>query len=172
MDRRERARRAYEAGRLKVAAVRAAPAVAFGVVAVVVAGAGLGSLVAAVLLGAAGAALVYLGGPAGRAVPEAWWVGWVPFALPLLVRGQVCPLGGACEAWCLAACATGGALAGGWLGWRSTQEDGGVRWLVSGLLLAGAAGALGCSCVGVPGLAGMALGAALTAPAMRRLALA
>jgi hypothetical protein len=108
MDGHDRARRAYERGRAKFAAGRAAPALAFGVAALVLAGdRGMGLAVSVGLALGCGV-LAFLGGPAGRAVPAGLLAGCVPFALPLLVRGQVCPLGGSCEAWCVAACATGG----------------------------------------------------------------
>lgn len=173
MDPREQARRAYELGRMKVALVRAAPALAFGAAAVGFASAeATPTFVMATLLGLASAGLVFIGGAAGRAVPAGLLAGWIPFVLPLLVRGQVCPMGGACEAWCVTACVIGGTAAGTWLGWRSAREENGWPWLVSGLGLAGVAGALGCSCVGIPGLVGMALGSILASSVARRLALA
>lgn len=171
MDRRDRARRAYERGRVRFAVGRAAPALAFGLAALLLAGdRGIG-LAVSVGLAIVSGGLVFVGGPSGRAVPAALLAGWVPFALPLLVRGQVCPLGGSCEAWCVAACAAGGTLAGAWLGWRSSSQEGGAWWLITGVVLASTAGALGCSCVGVPGLTGMAAGSMLAATVVRRLSL-
>jgi hypothetical protein len=70
----------------------------------------------------------------------------------------------------MAACLTGGALAGAWLGWRSRREANGLRWLLGAGVMAVAAGALGCSCIGVAGVAAMALASLAAAPASRALA--
>lgn len=158
MEPRERARQAYENGRVQFAVRRGAPALAFGVAALCVANGAGQDLLCSAGVAMVATLLVYRGGPSGRAVPAGLAAGLLPFALPLLVRGQLCPMGGYCDAWCLAACAVGGAAAGGWLGWRSASESQGLTWLVSALGFAAACGAMGCSSVGIAGLVGMVLG--------------
>jgi hypothetical protein len=167
MDGRERARRAYEVGRGGLAAWHALAVVPFALVGIAVGGDTARSLIGALALGALAWGLVFRGGPPGRAVPAGLAVGIIPFALPLLVRGQVCPMGDACSTWCMAACLLGGTLAGAWLGARSLRHADGLGWLIAGAGVAMGAGALGCSCIGAGGLAGMAVSLALAAPTAR-----
>ncbi|MEQ1502984.1 MAG: hypothetical protein ABMB14_12175, partial [Myxococcota bacterium] len=69
MDPRERARRAYEFGRLEVSGLRAAPALLFGLGGLFVAGDGGLRLLASAALTGLAVAVMFVGGAAGRAVP-------------------------------------------------------------------------------------------------------
>lgn len=166
MSARERIRQAYERGRAQAAVGRAMAAVPFGLVGAVVLGEPGARLGAALGLGLLAGWLYFRGGAAGRAVNAGLAAAVVPFALPLLVRGSVCPMG-ACATWCIVACSVGGIAAGAWLGARSMREPDGVRFLAVGAALAAAAAAIGCTCAGAGGIVGMIGGIAIGAPSGR-----
>lgn len=155
-----RARRAYEVGRLRWALRFALPVLA-------AAGAALAggrppllcfALVAALLPLAVG--LSYAGGGAGRAVPSGLVAGGMAMAMPLLTQtvGHLCA-SDACLSLCLPACVLGGGLAGALVALRAARMERETPFLLSGLLLAGLMGALGCTLSGLAGVLGMLVGA-------------
>lgn len=77
-----------------------------------------------------------------------------------------------CVSWCVPACIAGGATGGALLSWSARRR----QWPLSQLLVGGwisiLCGALGCSCVGYSGIAGMLAGLAIpTAPVLIQYAL-
>lgn len=160
---RERARRAYELGRVRRGlgfALWVLPMVALSLFAcrrpllTLIAGALLYALVAA--FGARGQAY-------GRALRPGLLAGSVPLLLPLLMRmgGHAC-LGGACWSLCMIGCIAGGTLAGAAIGIASAaQHEERGTFIAVASLVAGLAGVLGCAVAGAAGISGMVLGLAL-----------
>jgi hypothetical protein len=155
-----RARRAYEWGRLRWS-LRLAPALALAAGVSVACGrpVGLCCALLAVLLPLA-VGLSFAGGSAGRAVRPGLLAGGFALAMPLLVRtaGPFC-IGDACMSLCLPACVVGGCVAGVLIALRAAREGHGARFALSGLLLAGLMGSLGCTLSGLAGVGGMLAGA-------------
>ena len=153
-----RARRSYEWSRLRKALLGFAPML--GVVAVAVAFARHPSLALALGLSAfsAGVVLLWYGRDLRRAVLPGVAAGIVPLALALCASHWHHCDADACTSFCVPACAAGGLLAGlavATVGNR--RRAGAVYWLpASGLALL--TGAMGCSCVGHAGIAGLAVG--------------
>jgi hypothetical protein len=114
------------------------------------------------LLIAASAAFAFWGRDAGRALAPALILGTLPLACSLAAPhlGHVCT-GSGCMSLCLPLCTTGGVAAGVLLT-RIAQEQARPwrAWLL-GAGIAALTGAMGCACVGLPSLAGMALGLAV-----------
>ena len=155
-----RARRAYEAGRLRWA-LRVAPFVLLAAGASLVCGRPLALtcwLSCALLPLAVG--LGFAGGSAGRAVVPGLLAGSAALALPLLVRtvGNAC-IGPSCMELCLPACVVGGAIAGAFIAARAARQEHEAPFVLAALAVAGLMGSLGCSLGGLAGVAGMLAGA-------------
>jgi hypothetical protein len=121
---------------------------------------------------AVGAVLLWYGRDFRRAVLPGVLAGLVPLSLVLCASHveHMC-MGGSCMMVCLPLCAGGGALAGvvvAVIGVRGRHGWG--FWLASSAV-ALLTGAMGCACVGLAGLAGLALGfgAGFVATAARKL---
>lgn len=154
-----RARRKYEWVRARTALLGFAPAL----IVVAVACAMNEHPRTALLFGAGmfvvGVALLWYGRDIRRAVLPGLAMGVLPLMLALCANhmGHAC-LGGRCMALCLPACTLGGLLAGvgvSSIGLRSKQGAG--FWL-GATALSFLTGAMGCSCVGYAGVAGLGVG--------------
>jgi hypothetical protein len=155
-----KARRSYERGRVRHALVLSSPLLAL--VALVawleprptfVLGIGASLFVS-------GAVLLWRGRQLGTGALAGVLAGLVPLAFGLCVRAY--------QAWChdgmfmpgcVAACAVGGIVAGAWIAHVTARRpSGSVAFVVSAAGVALLTGALGCSCVGPVGIAGMLVG--------------
>ena len=150
-----RARRAYEAGRLRWS-LRLAPFVLLAAGAAYACGRPLGLTCA---LGAALLPLVvglsFAGGSAGLAVIPGLAGGSAAMVLPLFLGtfGHLC-FGDRCMTLCLPMCVLGGAIAGVVIGSAARHDR---QFLVSALAVAGLTGALACTLAGLAGVGGMLL---------------
>jgi hypothetical protein len=156
---RQRARRAYERGRLRHAALRAGLVLPLaGLVHVA------GTALAAAALGTlalAGATLLFLwrGGESARGLRAGLLAGLGPFTLPLLSRasGLMCS-----QTVCMVlplACVAGGLLGGALLSGAGFRPEPGRRgFWPAALATTAAAGVLGCIWAGAAGLLGLAVG--------------
>ena len=156
-----RARRAYEAGRLRTAL----PTVAFAIPMIALslalcdrpaATAGCGLALVAVL-----AAAAWYGRACARGARAGLVAGLVPLLLPLATCFHLCA-GGVCllaPAACVVAALAGGAALGLYARHRVAADGGG--YLVAALGVAALVGSLGCVIAGVSGIAGMGIGLAL-----------
>lgn len=160
---RERARRAYEVGRVQHGlgiALWVLPMVALSLF---VCRRPLLTLVAGALLYALVAAFGARGQAYGRALRPGLLAGSVPLLLPLLMRmgGHAC-IGGACWSLCMIGCIAGGTLAGAAIGIASAaQREERGTFIAVASVVAGLAGVLGCAIAGAAGIGGMVLGLAL-----------
>ena len=157
---RERALRAYERGRLRLAFRRGAWALP--VVALMLAVCPRSTLTAgaAALLPAAAVALLWRGEAWGRAVKPGLLAGAAPLALPatLTASGHVCVFG-ACLQVCVAGCLGAGLLAGLVLGVRALAlRAGRGPFLLAASALVLLVGVPACAFAGVLGVLGMAAG--------------
>jgi len=155
----QRARRAYELGRLRLA-LRLLPFVAAGTAVAILCGrppaptlALGGALLALSVL------LVHAGGGAGRGVVPGLIAGAAPLAMPLLMItvGHAC-FGDACMRLCLPACVAGGATAGVVVARTAARHAGDWRFVSAALAVAALTGAMGCSTAGAAGVLGMIAG--------------
>src|SRR5713101_3077387 len=158
-----RARRAYEAARLRRAVLAFAPILLL-VTATALTGHRFGyTLAFGSALFALGVALLWYGLSAKQAVLPGVAAGLVPLLFALCARQMNHACGGDhCLMFCVPACLAGGVIAGivvGSIGVRTRRGFG--FWLAaSGVCLL--TGAMGCACVGLPGVMGLALGYMLT----------
>jgi hypothetical protein len=155
-----RARRAYELGRARRAAIEALPALVFPAVLLAEGASPLRALVSLGLYVTAAVAL-WLGQSAGAAAWPALLFGVAPFAVVRIAEsaGHVC-MGSACVSWCLPACLVGGALGGLFVGLRSLRASDRFSFALTAAALVFLSGAVGCECAGAAGMAGVALGVA------------
>lgn len=155
-----RARRAYELARLRRALLRALPALGFFVV-LCLEGAShdLGRVAPSLAMYVTAVLALHLGGGAAAAVVPSLLFGVVPFVIVRVAEsaGHVC-LGEACVTWCLPACVIGGVAGGALVGLRGRNEADRWGYALSSVTLVVLAGAVGCSCAGHAGLAGIVVG--------------
>lgn len=156
-----RARRAYEAGRLRWAARIATWVLPLALLSVVAAGNRCLSLATGAALLTACVALLWRGQAWGAAVRPGLLAGVIPLGLMLTLKcssGYFCALGG-CMAHCSRFCGVGGLAAGLLLAARARrQPEGAVQFLVAGGAVAALTGLLGCFVGGITGALWMALG--------------
>jgi hypothetical protein len=152
-----RARRAYEAGRLRWAFGRAVAALAVVAVALVGCPAPGGPAACAAALGLVLTACLWLGGSWARGARLGFVAGLVPCLLPAVLRAAH-----ACSAaMCLtlpAVCLGAGVAAGLLLGWLGLRLQGDRRFWLAAAAATVLAGTVGCLPAGLAGLAGMAAG--------------
>ena len=160
----ERARFAYEAGRLRHAIVRAWPIPVAALLAI-----RLGSTESHVFALAASLALVavllvWKGGVAGRAVAPGLAAGAAPLVLPGLAMDCAVACAASCHTWCMASCVGGGILAGAFVGYRAARVgDAGALFATVAAVIAATTGAMGCLVGGAVGVVGMLTGLAIGA---------
>lgn len=154
-----RARLAYEGSRLRRAAFAFAP-----VLLIVACSALIGHRVGyALAFGSAlfvfGVALLWYGHDIRRAVIPSVLAGLVPLVFALCAKfiDHVC-MGDDCMKLCVPACAAGGLIAGIAISVACFRRGSGLGFLLVASALTLLTGALGCSCAGVLGLAGLAVG--------------
>lgn len=101
----------------------------------------------------------WLGAEVRRFAVPALVAGAVPFVCALFARrvAHAC-FAGACMEVCVAVCATAGLAAGLALGRLLSRRSVSKETALFTVLLGGALGVAGCSCVGLAGVAGMTLG--------------
>lgn len=154
-----RARRKYEWARARTALLGFAPAL----VVVAVACSMNKHPSAALLFGAAmfivGVALLWYGRDIRRAVLPGLAMGLLPLTLGLCANhmGHAC-MGGQCMTLCLPACTLGGLLAGAGVSLIGLRWKQGLAFWLGATALTLLTGAMGCSCVGYAGVAGLGLG--------------
>ena len=157
-----RARIKYEWGRARRALLGFAPSL------VVVAIAALANKhpTSALTFGAGmfvvGVALLWYGRDVRRAVLPGLAMGLLPLALALCANnmGHAC-MGGQCMTLCVPACAIGGLGAGVGVSLIGLRWKQGRAFWVGATALTLLTGAMGCSCIGYGGIAGLAVGYAL-----------
>jgi hypothetical protein len=157
-----RARRKYEWMRARQAVIGFAPSLVVVVIAALVNKRPHAALAFGAAMFAVGVLLLWYGREVRRAVLPGLAFGLLPLALALCAKsmGHTC-MGGQCLTLCVPACIVGGLGAG--IGVSIV----GLRWKQGFAFWAGAAavtlltGAMGCSCVGFGGVAGMVVGFAL-----------
>lgn len=157
----ERARRAYELGRLGRKLPMALFAVPPAVVALRVCGGGGTTIALALLLAAALVAAHWRGEEAARGAGAGLLAGAVAFAVPVVAMGTgLCPLGATPQL--LALCCGGGLVSGGVLAVFALRGAGRAPlYLLAGGVVAALTGGLGCLLAGFAGLAGVTAGIAL-----------
>jgi len=154
-----RARLKYEWSRARRALLGFAPSL----VVVIIAAVANKHPVSAVTFGAAmffvGAGLLWYGRDIRRAVLPALAMGLLPLALALCANhmGHAC-MGNRCMTLCVPACALGGLGAGIGIAIIGVRWQQGWRFWAGATVLTLLTGAMGCSCVGYGGVAGLALG--------------
>jgi hypothetical protein len=166
---RDRARRAYERGRLRAAVLGAWPVVALASVCLVL-GARWWIVLAVASLHAA---LVVVFLQRGRAAGRAVTTGWLAGSLPLVVSLMGCRVphacgGGSCVAWCLPGCLAASLVAGVVIVRRALDRRAEARETAfAAAVVAALTGGMGCTMLGLGGaiaiLAGLAI---VTAPAL------
>lgn len=166
-ERLQEAARAFNRGRLRLASTGA-----FATTALLGVGLALGSDSKAWWFGAAllvfASASLYMGRSAGRAVLPAFVIGLIPFTALLCVQwfgGHQCHPGG-CAPMCLPTCGVSGLIAGGLLAYVAVRTRATLGFLAAGATMVWLVGALGCPCIGVWSVLGMAAGIGLPALAV------
>ena len=152
------ARRRYELGRLRRAALGAAPLLPLVLGALYLTARptstlcfGLGALALAL-------AMLWYGRTAQRAVLPGVAAGFVPLVLSLCAN-QIhhCGMNG-CSSFCAPACTLGGSVAGLAVMTVARQRGLGLRFLGAASAVALLTGAMGCTCVGYSGVMGLGVG--------------
>lgn len=155
----KRLRLAYELRRLRDALLGFAPMLAIIILAAAVGGRLVLAITSGALLFLLGVGSLWYGREPERGVLPGAIAGSVALVLALCANqmGHFCT-GERCLSWCLPACVAGGLIAGGlvsFVGLRQKRATG--YWVTaSGITLL--TGALGCSCVGFAGIAGLGAG--------------
>jgi hypothetical protein len=154
-----RARRKYEWARVRRAFLGFTPAL----VIVTIAALANKHPMSAIGFGAAmfvvGVGLLWYGREVRRAVLPGLAMGLLPLALALCANhvGHAC-MGGECMTLCLPACTLGGILAGAGVSLIGLRWKQGLSFWVGATALTFLTGAMGCSCLGYAGVAGLAFG--------------
>lgn len=111
------------------------------------------------LLFATGVVFLWHGRELGRGALAGVLAGLVPLAFGVCVRAyQGLCHGAMFMPGCVAACVVGGIAAGTWLAFVAARQPAGVAFVASAAGLALLTGAMGCSCAGPVGVAGMLVG--------------
>ncbi|HXO19530.1 MAG TPA: hypothetical protein VOA87_06350 [Thermoanaerobaculia bacterium] len=153
----DRARSAYEAGRLRWALMRTVAALAIAAVALLGCPAPGGPAVCAAALGAFLATCLWRGGSWARGARLGFLAGLAPCLLPATVRA----LHVSCASLCPhlpSVCLAAGVAAGLLVAWRGLRVHADRRFWLAAAGAAVLAGAVGCLTAGLAGLGGMALG--------------
>jgi hypothetical protein len=154
-----RARRAYEWSRVRRALWGFAPVMLIIAAATLLTKRPGSALAFGVTLFAFGVSALWYGRGAQRAVLPGLVLGLVPLALALCASqmNHMC-MGDACMAVCMPACTAGGLIAGLGMAIFGYRQRQGARYWLTASAIALLTGAMGCSCVGYGGVAGLALG--------------
>lgn len=158
-DLRERARRAYEHGRLRTALLGSLPLLAIAAIAGLIEHQWALVAISGSLLFAASAWFRWRGLGLGRGVLPGVLAGVVPFVAIHAARyaGHVCS-GAVCFSWCIPACAMGGVVAGLVIARVARASGTTISTWASAGVMAALTGSLACACVGVFGIAGLVAG--------------
>lgn len=151
--------RAYRRGRLELALTAALATASLMLFAWLMGNDGKTLSIGAVLMVVSSLSL-YFGGSSGRAVLPAFTIGLIPFGALLIVQalsGHACHVGG-CNAVCLPTCVVSGFAAGGLLAFVAVRTRAGLPFVAAGAAMTWLVGALGCPCIGMASLVGMAVG--------------
>ena len=152
---RARARRAYEWGRLRRAALGVAPVLPLVAVAAWLSARPGTAWSFGLSAFALGTALLWVGREPQRAVLPGLAAGTVPLVLALCAnRVHMCGPDG-CSTLCMPACIAGGVAAGAGLSLLGLRRRAGWAWWVGASTLTLLVGAMGCSCVGYSGVFGL-----------------
>ena len=159
----QRVRSAYEWGRLRRGLGVACLVVPMMALSLGCCGKPSVAVVVGIALATLVTALIWRGGPLGRAVVPGLLAGIAPLVLPM-VAGPGCALlgEGYGARYCLLACVVGGLVSGGvvaYLGSRISEDRGAFIVVAGGI--AALAGSLGCVIVGLGGIGSMIIGLAL-----------
>ena len=154
-----RARRTYEWSRIRRALWAFAPVMLIVAAATLLTKRPGSAMAFGVALFAFGVSALWYGKGAQRAVLPALALGLVPLALALCASqmDHMC-MGDACMAICVPACTAGGLIAGLGMAIVGHRQKQGVRYWIAASGVTLLTGAMGCSCVGYGGVAGLALG--------------
>lgn len=154
-----RARRKYEWARARRAVVGFAPALLIIALAALASKHPTTALVFGSLLFVVGAGLLWYGREIRRAVLPGFMMGLLPLALALCANhlGHAC-MGDRCLSLCIPACTVGGLGAGAGVSLFGVRWKQGPGFWVGATTLTLLTGAMGCSCVGYSGIAGLAAG--------------
>ena len=155
-----RARRAYELGRVRMAARAGGAALLIAAAALALGRPLFPTAPIALVLIVAGGVLVFRGRAGGRAVWPGLAAGTVAMLLPIALTTAGCALfGPGCMRFCLPTCVVAGCMLGASLALLGAREEQGAReFLLAGIATAALAAALGCTVAGAAGVAGMAVG--------------
>lgn len=161
-----RARRAYETSRGSHALLAALPVLATVALACTLGQRFCSALLLGAVLYGAGVVFLWRGRELGRAVLPGALAGIIPLSAALLAQhlGHVCMPHG-CMSWCIPACTGGGVLAGLAIAYLGRRQP--LRFAVGASFIALTTGALGCSCAGLGGITGLALGLGAVLPVAR-----
>lgn len=153
---RQRARRAFLRGRLYEALRLTALAMLWVLAAVLLSGELVRPLRVAVVLLTLTSLFGFWGRDAGRVVTPALLLGSLPLGCALVARhvGHLCT-GSSCVSWCVPLCTAGGIGAGVLLARYALASPHPWRSWWFGAAITASAGAMGCACVGLSGVAGM-----------------
>jgi len=154
-----RARRKYEWARARRAVLGFAPSLVLVTIAALSNKHPMSALGFGAALFVVGAALLWYGRDLRRAVLPGLAMGLLPLALALCVNhmGHAC-MGDRCMMLCVPACAIGGLGAGVGISIIGLRWKQGWPFWAGATLLTLLTGAMGCSCVGYGGVAGLAVG--------------
>lgn len=156
-----RLRRRYELARLRRALLGSAPIAFLALIALLLHGAEWRALVLAGLLVALTIGMLFYGRDLQRAVLPGALAGLAPFSLAYAASLMSGCSGAGCSTSCMVACTAGGFAAG-----LSVAEGGKAlkarpSFWVAAAGVAGVVGMMGCACVGLSELGGLAVGIAL-----------
>jgi len=157
----KKARRRYELGRLRRALIGCAPIALFALIALALHGAELRALALASVLVSLSLIMLFYGRDLQRAVLPGVMAGLAPFTLAYassLMSG--CGAAG-CSTSCMVACAIGGFAAGLSVAAVGRALKAGATFWFASAGVAGLVGLMGCACVGVSELIGLAAGISL-----------
>lgn len=153
------ARWAYEGARLTRAFVGFTPVLVVVAIAACVGARQLMIVALGGVLFALGTVLLWFGRDPAKAVLPGVVAGILPLSLSLCANhlGHAC-MGAQCMTLCLPACSIGGLGAGIFVAWYGLRRQRTAWFWVLATALTVLTGALGCSCVGLAGVAGLATG--------------